>query len=66
MTRINTKLSLTRALGIWLLRDPLTRNDRFDLTMFQQGDDPVSPVPDTIFGSPNLVGLDLSTAGQHY
>src|SRR5215208_2425270 len=43
----------------------LFRHDRFDLVAFQESDHSVAAIPDAVFGAPDLVRIDLATAGQH-
>ncbi len=44
----------------------LSRYDRFDLAAFQERDDAVAAIPDSVSRSPNFVSIDLPAAGQHY
>src|SRR5215475_13187719 len=49
-----------------ILASRLFSDDCFDLTRLQQRDNPVAPVPYTIFGAPRFVSFDFSTTHQHY
>src|ERR1041384_2746302 len=47
-----------------ILASKLFSNDGFDLTGLQQRDNPVAPVPYTIFGPPGFISFDFSSSSQ--
>ena len=43
----------------------LSSNDRFDLIAFEQSDEAVATIPNTVSRAPNFISLDLAAAGQN-